>query len=192
MAEAVTVEPFGFRCGVLEGPALRPARPHSRPTNKRYPHVAYCYEGKRRVQGIRDPYPKGFPPELAIRQMNAAAWQIEYPAPGLERKTRETANAMEYMASLGLHAVTPQGMRRFINEARRQNLSDGTIYEAVETAALYDPATTRNLLNMGGFKVPAASRSQALQVIQAGRQADWTNDSWPPSPRLCSGKTSAG
>ena len=171
MAEEIPVEPVGFAFGVLVDPEIRPHPDFPDGIRMHHSYVAYHHEGKRHVHGLGDPYPPGYPRELAYVQMKRIAEEIQHPDPKLQNKAMYTAFLASNMAMAGAHCVTQQGMQDLVAQSRLLQMTDGAITQAVAEALDHNELILGDLMEQGGIPEPFIAKEQAQAVVDAGRKA---------------------
>ena len=171
MAEEIPVEPVGFAFGVLIDPEIRPHPDHPDGVRMYHSYVAYHHEGKRNVHGLGDPYPPGYPRELAYVQMKRIAEEIRHPDPKLQNGAMYTAFIASNMALAGAHCVTRQGMQDLVAQSRLLQMTDGAITQAVAEALYHNELILGELMEQGGIPEPFIAKEQAQAVVDAGRKA---------------------
>lgn len=170
-AQALQVETLDFECGVITGPKVRGSAPPHNLLQYYHSYLAFQHRGTRYIQGIGEPYPQGYPAELAQRHMQRVLEELDHPDPILQAQAENTAVLTHQLAEYGLHSVTPQGMRQLIARAQEARMSMGAIYDLIESATGYDGELAEMLVRTGGTTRRPASRKQAKAVLQAARQA---------------------
>ena len=171
MAEEIPVEPVGFAFGVLVDPEIRPHPDFPDGIRMHHSYVAYHHEGKRNVHGLGDPYPPGYPRELAYVQMKRIAEEIQHPDPKLQNKAMYTAFIASNMALAGAHCVTQQGMQDLVAQSRLLQMTDGAITQAVAEALDHNELILGELMEQGGIPEPFIAKEKAQAVVDAGRKA---------------------
>ena len=171
MAEEIPVEPIGFAFGVLIDPEIRPHPDFPDGMRMYHSYVAYHHEGKRNVHGLGDPYPPGYPRELAYVQMKRIAEEIRHPDPKIQNKAMYTAFIASNMAMAGAHCVTQQGMQDLVAQSKLLKMTDGAIIQAVAEAIDHNELILGELMEQGGIPEPFIAKEKAQAVVDAGRRA---------------------
>lgn len=168
-ARAIQVEPNSFAYGVISDNKVTRQPGHDRPIQLHCTYVAYYHEGVRHVQGLADPFPPGYPRELAQHRMCEVARNIDHPDPNLEIPAVQAAVGRAHLAAVGAHSTSTEALGEFVKAARRNRMSTGAITQILEATAQENPLATESLIRMAGLQYPPVNEKQARAVIATAK-----------------------
>lgn len=135
-----------------------------------FPFAVFYHEGGRRCQAMCDPYPAGFPQEVAMRHYISIAEAFSRKPLGPQEEIVAQAHDRIRIAAVGCHTVEPGNIRALMDILRELDLPQSAILPMLCSAADGDNETTRALFNTAELDYPLVSKEAAQNVIEAGRR----------------------
>ena len=141
-------------------------------------YIIYLYQETKHVKTLTEPYPKGFPQELAEHYAAAASQGLT--ATAFENELLEDDEdafhieqavvTMMNAAELGLHDTTQADLRSILQKAKETNIPRGGRASITEAITEYDYELADTVLDdHNGRWRKRATKRQALKVIHTAR-----------------------